>query len=433
MILDGTLVDVYSGRVLKDRSVAVKDKWIAYCGPDARHTIGSGTRVIEAAGRVLAPGYMDTHTHLGSYWNLADFLRYAIPGGTTTYITELESVGYARGAEGIKPFLEQVRRRPVKFFCTIPPLVTLSPAVRSLYITPDQAKTLLQEEIILGLGESYWQEVVLTQDNRVLELMREALRAGKSVQGHAAGAFDRKLAAYAAAGAMSCHEAITPEDVLSRLELGLYVMVREGEIRQDLEILLPIKNAIDVRRVILVTDQTNPDLLIRNGYLVDVIQKAVDKGLDPVKTIQMVTINPAEHFGIDHITGGIGPSRLADILILPSLEKMQPDMVISEGRIVAENGRTTVDIPRVPYPPEFFRTVRVAPVSTSDLAIPASAASSGESVRTIAIQPGGLVSREGSARPGHEGGFLKAVPEKDLLKAVFIERVTGRGSVFAGL
>jgi adenine deaminase len=432
VIRGGTLLDVYSGRVVEGRSVAVVDRWIAYVGPDAGHAVGSATRVVEATGRILAPGYMDTHTHLGSYWNIADFLHYAIPGGTTTFITELESAGYARGAEGVKAFLEQLRGRPVKFFCTIPPMVTLSPALRSLYISLEQARDLLREELVLGLGESYWQEVVLTKDHRVLELMQETLRAGKSVQGHAAGAFDRKLAAYAAAGAMSCHESITPEDVLSRLELGLYVMVREGEIRRDLEILLPIKDQIDFRRVILVTDQTNPDLLIRNGYLVDVLQKAVDKGLDPVRVIQTVTINPAEHFGIDHITGGIAPGRLADILILPSLGTMKPDVVISEGRIIAENGRTSVPIDRVPYPPEFFRTVRIAPVSPSDLAIPASVASSTGTVRTIDIQPGGLVSREGRARPGGDGGFLIGVPEEDLLKVVFIERITGRGERFSG-
>ena len=432
VIRNGLLVDVYSGRMVDGRSVAVKDRWIAYVGPDADHTIGENTKVIEADGRPISPGYMDTHTHLDSYWNMADFLFYAIPGGTTTFVTELESSGYALGAEGVEAFLGQIRHRPVKFYCTIPSMVTLSPALRSLFISPEQHKRLLADPIVVGLGESYWQGVVLTSDNRVLELMQETLHAGKSVQGHAAGAFDRKLAAYAAAGALSCHESITSEDVLSRLELGYYVMVREGDIRRDLEILLPIKDKIDFRRLILVTDGTNPDLLIKSGYLVDVLQKAVDIGLDPVKTIQMVTINPAQHFGMDHILGGIAPNRFADILILPEKGEMKPDVVISEGRIIAENGTTTIDIPRIPYPAHFFKSVKIPRVSPSDLKVPSSAATSSNGVRTMDIQTGGLVTREGRAMPAEAGGWLEPKPDEDLLKAVFIERVTGKGERFVG-
>jgi adenine deaminase len=346
VIRNGALMDVYTGRMVPQRSVAIAGKWIAYVGPDASHTIGERTKVIEAEGRIISPGYMDTHTHLDSYWDISDFLRYAIPCGTTTLITEVESFGYALGAEGFKVFLDQVRHRPVKFFCLIPPMVTLSPALKSLFITPDQARELLQDDMVLGLGESYWQAVVLTEDNRVLELMQETLRAGKSVQGHAAGAFDRKLCAYAAAGALSCHEAISSEDVVSRLELGYYAMIREGEIRRDLEILLPLKDRIDLRRVILVTDGIGPDLLIKHGYLVDVVQKAVNMGFDPVKVVQMVTINPAVHFGLDHVTGGIAPNRFADILILPEEGHMKPDLVISEGRIIAEGGSVTIQIGR---------------------------------------------------------------------------------------
>lgn len=432
VIRDGTLLDVYGGRLIPHRSVAVLDRWIAYVGPDASHTLGEHTRVIDAGSRILAPGYMDTHTHLSSYWNLSEFLRFAIPGGTTTHITETEGFGYALGAEGVRVFLDQVHGRPVKFYGLVSAFVTLSPTLKLRSITPAELKELLRDDRVIGLGESFWQDVVLTQDNRVLELMQETLRAGKSVQGHAAGAFDRKLAAYAAAGALSCHEAISTEDVLSRLEMGYYVMVREGDIRRDLEILLPLKDTMDLRRVILVTDGTNPDLLLKQGYLVDVLQKAVDLGLDPVKVVQMVTLNPAEHFGISHLCGGIAPNRFADILLLPDEKHMQPDLVLSEGRIVAEAGRVTVPLPRVPYPEPLLHTVKIRPLTPAQLRVPVDAAESPDSVRVMEIQPGGLVMREGRASPRIVDGWLDADPQNDLLKAVFIERISGRGERFIG-
>jgi adenine deaminase len=432
VIKDGVLLDVYTGRMLPHRSVAIADKWIAYVGPDASHTVGERTQVIEANNRVISPGFMDAHTHISFHCDLSEFLMYAIPGGTTTFVTEATYYVLAFGAEGFEIFLDQASNRPVKIYSLIPPVIALSPALQSFYIAPDKAKEFLKDDRVIGLGESYWQGAILTPDDRVLELIQETMRAGKSVQGHAAGAFDRELAAYASAGAQSCHEAISTEDVLARLELGYYAMIREGYIRRDLDIILPIKDQIDFRRLILVTDGTSPELLLQKGYLTDVVQKAVDLGLDPVKAVQMVSLNPAEHFGIDHITGGISPGRHADILLLPEPGKMMPDLVISNGRVVAERGRTTIPLPRVVHPPEFLKTVRIDPVSISELRLPLDKISRKEYVRTMDIQPGGLVTREGEVRVNESKDELAADPENDLLKCVFIERVSGAGEKFVG-
>ncbi|MCF8143663.1 MAG: amidohydrolase family protein [Deltaproteobacteria bacterium] len=428
VIQDGTLLDVYTGRMLPHRSVAVKDEWIAYVGPDASYCIGNHTEVIQADGRIISPGYIDAHTHLPYLFDLTDFLAHAIPGGTTTYITEAESYAFALGAEGFRVFLEQTRDRPVKIYSLIPPMITLSPASGSWCITREEARGLLTSDLVIGLGESYWQGAVLTPDNRVLELIQETRRAGKSVQGHGAGAFDRKLAAYAAAGAVSCHEAISTEDVLSRLELGYFVMVREGYIRGDLEIISSIGNALDMRRVGLVTDGISPELLVERGYFVDVIQKAVDLGLDLMRVVQMASLNPAEHLGIDHLVGGVSPGRMADILLLPEPGIMMPDLVISKGRVVAETGRCTVPLSRVPHPDRFMRTLNVAPVSASALRV---SAGNGY-VRTIDIQEGGLVTREGKATAVLVDGELSADPATDLCKCVFIERASGASEKFIG-
>ena len=172
VIRDGVLLDVYTGRMLPRRSVAIWDKWIAYVGPDAAFTIGEDTLVMDADQRIICPGYIDSHTHMSGYWNIADFLKYAIPGGTTTLITEVENYGFALGAAGFSAFLEQVRNRPVKFYCLIPPMVTTSPAARPLFITPAECRELLRDERVIGLGESYWQSAILNPDDRVLSLIR---------------------------------------------------------------------------------------------------------------------------------------------------------------------------------------------------------------------------------------------------------------------
>jgi adenine deaminase len=432
VIKDGVLMDVYTGRLVPHRSVAVAERWIAYVGRDADYAIGERTRVIEADGRVIAPGFIDPHTHIANFCNISDFLEYAIPGGTTTYITEVESYPFALGAKGFRAFLDQVRNRPVKIFCLIPPMVTASPAAVPLYITTREAKKLLEDEQVLGLGEAYWQNIVPTSDNRVLKLIQATMKAGKSVQGHAAGAGDRKLAAYAAAGAVSCHEAVSAEDVLSRLEMGFCVMLREGYIRQDLESLRPLIGKIDLGRCCLCTDGVGTDLLLKRGYFTDVVQKAVDMGLKPIEALRMATLNPAVHFGLDHLLGGIAPGRFADILILPKPDTMAPDLVISEGRLIAERGKALVAFPRVPYPDRLLKTMRISSVFPEQLAVPLSSCSMEGRVRTMDIQANGLVAREGSAEFSSRNGKVLADPGKDLLKIVFMERVSGRGERFVG-
>ena len=432
VIRDGTLAEVYTGRMIPHRSVAIADKWIAYAGPDADYAIGEETRVIEAAGRVIAPGYVDSHTHLASFYTIADFLSYAIPGGTTTYITDVEAYGFGLGAAGFGAFLEQVRNQPVKIFCLIPPMVTTSPATGPLLITAEEAKQFLQDELVIGLGEAYWQNAILPPDERILKLIQETMKVGKSVQGHAAGATDRKLAAYAAAGVVSCHEAISPEDVVARLEMGYSAMIREGYIRRDLEILRPLIGKIDLRRCTLSTDGTDPALLLSQGYFADVVQKAVAMGLAPIEAIRMATLNPAAHLGLDHLLGGIAPGRYADIIILPDPSTMTPDLVLSAGKVVAKGGKTLVPLRRTPHPAPLYETVKVPVLKPEHVAVPLAACHQAGKVRTMDIQANGLVAREGQAEITAQNGHICADPKHDLLKAVFIERVSGTGERFVG-
>jgi adenine deaminase len=432
VIRDGTLADVYTGRMIPHRSIAVAGKWIAYVGQDADYTIGEKTRVIEAGGGVIAPGYVDSHTHLASFYTIPNFLSFAIPGGTTTYITEAEAYAFGLGAKGFGAFLEQIRNQPVKIFCLIPPMVTISLAARPLLITAEEARGFLQDELTIGLGESYWQNTILPPDDRILALIRETMKAGKSVQGHAAGATDRKLAAYAAAGVVSCHEAVSPEDVAARLEMGYGTMIREGYIRRDLESLRPLIGKIDMRRCTLSTDGTDPSLLLSQGYFADVVQKAVAMGLAPIEAIRMATLNPAALLGLDHLLGGIAPGRYADVIILPDPATMTPDLVLSAGKVVAKGGKVLVPLRQTPHPAPLYETIKAPMLRLGQFSVSASSCSQPNRVRTMDIQANGLVAREGQAEVTSHDGYIYADAAHDLLKAVFIERVSGTGERFIG-
>lgn len=342
-LVNGDIANVYTGELLHGWSVAVKGKRIAYVGPNASHTIGRATEVIDATGKVLIPGMIDAHAHIFQFYGLEEFIRYAMRGGATTVISEFNTLIYAYGYDGISDALNAVRDQPIKVFLTAPSTPTISPAAGARAMDVQMLKRLLASDRVLGLGETYW-SAVANGDGRLVSLMAETLAAGKTVEGHGAGARGRRLAAFTAMGPSSCHESISWEEARERLRLGLWTMVREGDIREDLAAVSKIKDkGIDLRRLILVTDGVGPKRLLNHGYLETVVQKAIDLGFDPIAAIQMVTLNPAQHFGLEGRVGGIAPGRCADIVVIPDLRTIEAEYVVSNGRTILRRGEVLAE------------------------------------------------------------------------------------------
>jgi len=239
VIVNARVVNVYTAEVLPGQTILIDGAWIAYVGEYRDFDFSRTAHVIDAAGKVIIPGLIDGHTHLAWFFSVPEFLKAAIPGGTTTIVTETMEIYPVAGYDGVCDFLASLADQPIKIFATAPAMASTSR--RTMGIRPKDLQRLLQRDDILGLGESYWQ-TVLQQPQRLLPALTDTLIAGKRLEGHSAGARGRKLAAYAATGISSCHEPISAEDVLARLRLGLWVMAREGSIRRDLKSIAPIKD-----------------------------------------------------------------------------------------------------------------------------------------------------------------------------------------------
>lgn len=430
-IVNVKLANVYTGELLDDYSIAVKGKWIAYVGKEPQDNIGEETVVIDAAGMTVIPGLIDGHTHLTHRYNAAEFCRCAVRGGTTTVITEMQEAHLMGGYEGALDHLESFAGQPLKFFGTIAAMISNGSACDGIPL--ETLKELLQRQDVIGLGESYWQ-TVLQRPDQLLPLFAETLRCGKLVEGHTAGARGRKLMAYAAAGATSCHEPTSVEEVLERLRMGIYVMIREGSIRRELDAIAPIKDMdVDLRRLILVTDGVDQTDMLAKGYLEFVVQKAIDSGFAPMDAVRMATLNVAEHFSLDGIMGGIAPGKYADMAIIPDLKTIKPRYVISNGKIVVLKGEVFA-IPRKHVYTEASRhSIHLpATLQPQDFAIPITGDATEVRVRII-DQITRLVTAELHMDVPVVRGEIRADVGLDIIKVAAIDRRLSPGRIFVGL
>jgi adenine deaminase len=171
----------------------------------------------------------------------------------------------------------------------------------------------------------------------------------------------------------------------------------------------------------VVDDRSCVDLL-RDGDIDAVVRKAISRRLDPVRAIQLTTINPAQYFRLDAL-GAIAPGYMANLIVLSDLPRLQIDMVFYRGQLVAREGK-----PLFPsYQPTgrgLTNTVKIKPFNITALRLPAS----GEAKPIIEIVPGQIITCKRMEK-------VKVIPdlERDILKLVVVERHKATGNIGVGL
>ncbi|MBU0516962.1 MAG: amidohydrolase family protein [Proteobacteria bacterium] len=419
VVRNARLLNVYTGRIEQKICLAAVGEWIVHVGEFAETLVGPETTEIDAAGRYLLPGYIDAHTHLDSIFTCAQYSVHALAAGNTTAVTECAMIAGAAGANGLRAYVEEARAAPMRVFLLAPPLTPVFPEFESAAELPREVfGDLLMAEDCLGVGETYWTRPVNKLDERAIRNFALARKLGKTIEGHAAGARNQKLMAYLAGGVTSCHEAITAEEGLERLRLGLGVMIREGFVRREMEAVLPPLLDYDTTNIMLVSDLAPPDELVAEGVMRTHLIKAVAQGADPVQAVRMVTLNPARYYGLHRIMGGLGPGKVCDAVLVNDLKEFEADQVILGGRVVAEGGRVTFEVTEPVFEAELYRTMKFPAVAATDFEI----AADGPTTVRVAEVAGPTITREiqETLTPIH--GNLAPDFSRDLLKMAVINK-----------
>ena len=441
VIKGAKLVNVCTGEVQEGIDVAIAEGRIAYLGT-ADHCVGEGTRIIDAEGQCIAPGFLDGHIHVeSSMMGAGEYARAVVPHGTTGIYWDPHEVCNVLGLDGVRLMAEDARRTPLKAMITTPSCVPAVPGFEDTgsSIGPEDIAETMNWQNVVGLGEMMNFPGILSGADHAHGEVAETLRAGKTATGHySLPETDRGLNAYIASGVRCCHESTRPEDALAKMRLGMYAQLRFGSAWQDLPVLAEAvaSGGIDTRFANLVSDDTHPHTLVADGHLDHIVRTAVSLGIDAVSAIQMVTINCAQCFQMDHDLGSITPGKCADIVFLDDLESLRVTRVLIDGEVVAEDGRALFDLPPYRYPDWATRSVHlgreIAPTSF-EVAAPEGIVD-GDTVRVRAIEvvPGKVGTFEAHVDLPVANGRLESAVEQDVLKAFVFERHRETGTFGKG-
>src|SRR5699024_7894472 len=282
-------------------------------------------------------------------------------------------------------------------YLVVPALVPDSPELETpgVDVSSKDMKDLLNYKHIIGIGEiqgfSNAQHVYNNTPEVITDLLASTMYARSKdmvVDGNAPELFGEKLAAHiiSTGGECSCHETTTKAEAVEKLRQGVYLFMREGSTQKNMSecIRAVTEENMDSRRCILATDDMVAADLETMGHMNEIVKRTIREGVSTIEAIQMVTINPATYFGLDHV-GILAPGKMAVIAIIEDLEEMTIGGVFLKGQLVSSKNELLIDLPIYTYPDEVTNSVHIGPISQKDLEIEADGSSA--RVRCIEVIP----------------------------------------------
>jgi adenine deaminase len=420
VLKNGRLVNVFSGEI-HSASVAIHKGIVVGFGEY------EAVQSVDLDGAYISPGFIDGHLHIeSSMLSIPEFARNVVPLGTTAVVADPHEIANVMGISGIRYMLESSEQVPLRVFIMCPSCVPATPFETSgAVLTHKDMEPFKDHDRVLGLAEMMNFPGVLMGDPDTLAKIQEF--QDKVLDGHAPGLSGMGLAAYAGVGIGSDHESTALEEAREKLRAGLRVMIRQGSAAKNLDALLPVVNEHNSRNCFFVTDDLEPHDILESGHINNLVRTAIRKGVDPVRAIQMATLNTAQYFRLRRL-GAILPGYAADLLVLEDLKDLKISSVYQDGVLTAENGRFV--LPETPRSEaKLPGSVKVDWQKVPDFAIPAE----GKSVRIIQVIPGQIVTSLVTEIAPTSDGKVVADPNRDILKVAVIERHSGKSGFSVAL
>ena len=413
----GRLFDLVSGALLEGDIAICGDTIVGTCAAFA------GEREIDISGRIVVPGFIDTHLHVeSSLVTPFEFDRCVLPRGVTTAICDPHEIANVAGIEGIRFFLDCATRVAMDL------RVQLSSCVPSTDMETAGARLeaadlvpFMDHPKVIGLAEFMNYPGVLACDPSCMAKL-EAFD-GRHKDGHAPLLRGMALNGYLAAGIRTDHETTAAAEALEKLTKGMHILIREGSVSKDLDALMPIITERNSPFIALCTDDRNPLDIAEHGHLDFMIRHAIACGAPPLAVYRAASISAARAFRL-HDRGLVAPGWRADLVVLDSLEGCNAQMVLSAGRLVND----ALFAARGHVEPVARASVKARRIGADDLVHRANAAET----HVIGIEPGKIITQHLHEEIVPEAGVKRADPARDLAKIAVIERHGRNGNRATG-
>jgi adenine deaminase len=368
LIIGGNVADMATGE-LRPADIGLVGPLIASVHPPGSRS--DAGQIIAVAG-IVAPGLIDTHLHIES--SMVTPRRYAetvLAQGTTTICWDPHELGNVLGLEGVEWAIRAVQDLPLRVLVFAPSCVPSAPGLErgGAVFDPAEMRAMLAMPGIAGVAEVMDMRGVLERAPKMRGIVDAGLASGKLVCGHARGLRGPALQGFAAAGLQSDHEVSDGDELLEKLRAGFTI-----ELRGSHDQVLP--GAVAALATLpclpptltICTDDVFPDDLAAKGGVIDVLRRLVRYGMPAMDALRCATLHAALRIGRRDL-GLVAPGRRADLIVLSDLQAMRVDLVFASGRVVSQDGQTTVALPHAPPPPR--GTMQVPHFAAADFAIAA--------------------------------------------------------------
>ena len=421
------LMSVYTREIIPQIQIAIIKDRIAYVGPDATHTVGPKTIVIDVKGKYVSPGFADPHLHIDQFVLPSEFAKKALLCGVTSLFSDPIDIVSVGGYRGFQEFLKLGENLPIRIFQVVPgglPVDAKFSSSKSLSLS--QEKTAIKHPHVLGLGEVFSWTKVTSRDPKTMKSLSSMLECDCIINGHTAGASEKKLNAYVSSGILSCHEPINFDQVLERLRLGMWIMIREGSIRRDLKEIIPrvLTHGTYLNRLMFCSDGLDPLDISEFGHIDHCIRESINLGLKPIDAVTMASKNNFDYYNMGKDLGGIAPGKLADILVFDDLKSFKPNKVFVGGKLVVSNGQIVTPIKKQMISPWIKKTVKLKNFSKNDFVIKSK--KKDVTANTIYMQTE-IITKLGSAELHTTDGHVSASLDSDIWKVAAFDRIHGTG------